>query len=133
MNTYTASKWAYIAVIIEIIGSASLLLFPYYQEESDSAWILYGSFSFIFLMIGVVGFVQIASAKVDLFDESLRICRLFKTYEVNLSEIKKYYWVGGYLVIDCGAIPRLLVPFYIKGFHSALNRRLSKVLPDNEP
>jgi len=124
MKTYKASKWVYLAVIIQIIGSVSLLLFPYYQQGSNSSWILYGSFSLLFLIVGVIAFVQVLNAKVILFDESVRIYRFLKTDEVSLSEIKKCYWVGGYLVIDCGSRPRPLVPFYIKGFHRELNNCL---------
>lgn len=120
---FHASRWIKAIVLLEITLSLSIWGYPYFVANTPSAFLLYGSLSLLFITIGIAAYIRLNKVYVAVDRDVVVYFDGKKENRVNRHEIQSVYVSTGYMVVDCGRIPRLAIPLVFEN-----NRKMLEVL-----
>lgn len=108
---YRHAKWNYLwplfGCCLAIFFGVINLFFP----KSDlGSWVMYLSVSLIFMVLSGLSLWKTKTAYVLVENRVLYLKDGFKRQEVDLHNVKSVIVKGGYVILDEGKIPRVIIP-----------------------
>jgi hypothetical protein len=94
--------------------------------------IFFGGISVGFFVIGLIGIYECFKSKVKFEGDFLFYYTGFKTITVELKHVKNAWASTGFIVIDVGTIPRIVIPQYFSKSYEIVTRLKDQAIINSE-
>jgi hypothetical protein len=115
-ETFFVSKiWYLLGTMCGLIGVGIGLVNLTFPRPDLLSWIFFGSLGGLFVIAAILGVRQFRSASVVITSTQVFLHYGSTQWSVERADIKRVYVATGYIVIDCGVVPRRLIPLVFRG------------------